>query len=61
MLRSAIMDVQRKGVKKRKLIRWIITSVILVAAAGGIADARSHPLEVRALQDLHPMPGSASR
>ena len=27
------------------------------AAAAGIADARSHPLEVRALQELHPRPG----
>jgi carbamoyl-phosphate synthase large subunit len=31
------------------------------AAAGGIADARSHPLEVRALQDLHSIPESASQ
>jgi carbamoyl-phosphate synthase large subunit len=31
------------------------------AAAAGMADARAHPLEVRALQDLHPMPGGASR
>ena len=27
------------------------------AAAAGMADARSHPLQVRALQDLHPTPG----
>ncbi len=26
------------------------------AAAAGVADARSHPLEVRPLQDLHPVP-----
>jgi len=31
------------------------------AAAAGIGDARAHPLQVRALQDLHPTPGSASR
>jgi carbamoyl-phosphate synthase large subunit len=31
------------------------------AAAGGIADTRRHPLEVRALQDLHPLPGGGSR
>ena len=31
------------------------------AAAAGIADARSHPLEVRALQDLHPVPGGTSQ
>ena len=36
------MDVQRKGVKKRKLIRWIITSVVLVTAAGGIAYGVMH-------------------
>ena len=42
MLRSAIMDVQRKGVKKRKVIRWIITSLVLLAAAGGIAYGVMH-------------------
>jgi carbamoyl-phosphate synthase large subunit len=31
------------------------------AAAAGMADARSHPLQVRPLQDLHPLPGSRSR
>ena len=31
------------------------------AAAAGIADARAHPLQVRALQDLHPAPGGTSR
>jgi hypothetical protein len=31
------------------------------AAAAGIADARAHPLQVRALQDLHPAPGGISR
>src|ERR1700761_3447659 len=30
------------------------------AAAAGIADARTHELEVRALQDLHPAPGTTS-
>jgi carbamoyl-phosphate synthase large subunit len=29
------------------------------AAAGGVADARSHPLQVRALQDLHPVAKAA--
>ncbi len=28
------------------------------AAAAGIADTRRHPLEVRPLQDLHPLPGA---
>jgi HlyD family secretion protein len=36
------MDVQRKGVKKRKLIRWVITGVVLLAAAGGIAYGVMH-------------------
>jgi carbamoyl-phosphate synthase large subunit len=31
------------------------------AAAAGMADARSHPLEVRPLQDLHPAPRGRSR
>jgi len=31
------------------------------AAAAGIADVRSHALVVRALQDLHPVPGWAAR
>jgi len=31
------------------------------AAAAGIADARSHPLQVRALQDLHPTPSGTSQ
>ena len=31
------------------------------AAAAGIADARAHPLQVRALQDLHPAPWGTSR
>ena len=31
------------------------------AAAAGIADTRRHPLEVRPLQDLHPLPGSRSQ
>ena len=31
------------------------------AAAAGIADARSHPLQVRALQDLHPAPSGTSQ
>ena len=31
------------------------------AAAAGMADARSHPLEVRPLQDLHPIPGRPAR
>ena len=30
------------------------------AAAAGIADARSHPLQVRALQDLHPSTGGTT-
>ena len=30
------------------------------AAAAGIADARAHPLQVRALQDLHPAPWGTS-
>jgi len=32
----AIMDVQREGVKKRKMIRRIIIGVVLLGAAGGI-------------------------
>ncbi len=31
------------------------------AAAAGMADTRAHPLEVRPLQDLHPVPGGAAR
>jgi len=31
------------------------------AAAAGMADARSHPLEVRPLQDLHRVPKGATR
>jgi carbamoyl-phosphate synthase large subunit len=31
------------------------------AAAAGMADTRRHPLEVRPLQDLHPVPGGAAR
>ena len=31
------------------------------AAAAGIADTRRHPLQVRPLQDLHPLPGSRSQ
>ncbi len=31
------MDVQRKGVKKRKLIRWVVIAVIVSGAAGGIS------------------------
>ena len=31
------------------------------AAAAGMADARSHPLAVRALQDLHPAPKATAR
>ena len=42
VLRSAIMDVQRTGVKKRKAIRWTIILVVLLAAAGGIAYAVMH-------------------
>src|SRR5450432_3977858 len=30
------MDVQRKGVKKRKVIRWIVTAVVALGAAAGI-------------------------
>jgi HlyD family secretion protein len=42
MLRSAIMDVQRTGVKKRKVIRWIITAIVLLGAAGGIGYGVMH-------------------
>ena len=31
------------------------------AAAAGMADTRAHPLEVRPLQDLHPVPGKTAR
>ena len=31
------------------------------AAAAGMADVRAHPLEVRPLQDLHPVPGPRPR
>jgi len=37
MLRSAIMDVQRKGVKKRKAIRWTVIGFVLLAAGGAAA------------------------
>jgi len=30
------MDIQRKGAGKRKLVRWIVTIVVLVVAIGGI-------------------------
>jgi HlyD family secretion protein len=30
------MDIQRKGAGKRKVIRWTVTTVVLVVAAGGI-------------------------
>src|SRR5579871_2484709 len=29
------MDIQRKGAGKRKVIRWTVTSVVLVLVAGG--------------------------
>jgi HlyD family secretion protein len=31
------MDVQRTGVKKRKMIRWVVIAVIVLGAAGGIS------------------------
>jgi len=31
------------------------------AAAAGMADVRAHALQVRPLQDLHPVPGGAAR
>src|SRR3954466_13860254 len=31
------MDVQRQGVRKRKLIRWVIIGVVLLSAAGAAA------------------------
>jgi HlyD family secretion protein len=37
MLRSAIMDVQRKGVKKRKAIRWTVIGFVLLVAGGAAA------------------------
>src|SRR5215472_5439145 len=32
-----LMDVQRTGVKKRKMIRWTVMAVIVLGAAGGIS------------------------
>ena len=36
------MDVQRTGVKKRKVIRWIVTGVVALGALGGISYAVMH-------------------
>src|SRR5450432_273142 len=36
------MDVQRTGVKKRKVIRWIVTAVVGLGALGGISYAVMH-------------------
>jgi len=36
------MDVQRTGVKKRKVIRWIVTGVLALGALGGISYAVMH-------------------
>ena len=36
------MDVQRTGVKKRKVIRWIVTAVLALGALGGISYAVMH-------------------
>ena len=36
------MDVQRKGVKKRKMIRWIVIAVIALGVLGGISYAVMH-------------------
>lgn len=36
------MDVQRKGVKKRKMVRWIIISVVGLGALGGVSYAVMH-------------------
>ena len=36
------MDVQRKGVKKRKMIRWIVISIVGLGALGGVSYAVMH-------------------